>query len=289
MWSLGGLSFYELLKRTVKESWQDGLFGQSAQLAFYHFMAVFPALLLLLLPMAYLAKTGAEMRQLLMASFRQFLPEEAAVLVTGTIRDLQVNASSAGGLLLLAVAGAVWAGINGCWAMIVGLNTAYETREDRRWRDIVRVAAGLAFALLLLVFAALLVVYYADLPLRYAAVPAVLMRLAHWIVITAVLLISFGLYYRFGPNLKNREWQWSTPGAVFGATLWIAATLLVREYFDRFAPYHPVYGRAAAPATLLMWLYITNAVVLIGAEMNSEIEKADENRGGQQRARGPRK
>jgi uncharacterized BrkB/YihY/UPF0761 family membrane protein len=88
MWSLGGLSAAELLKRTVRESWQDDVFGQAARLAFYHFLAMFPLLLLVLIPLARLPGAGADMRELLAGSLDQFLPADAASLIAAVIQDL---------------------------------------------------------------------------------------------------------------------------------------------------------------------------------------------------------
>ncbi len=289
MWNLGGLPPRELLKRTVRESWQDEVFGLAARLAFYHFIALFPVLWLLLMPLAHLAAAGSGMRHLLSGSFRQFLPHGPALLVTGVIEDLNANARSSGALLILATGSALWASVNASWAMIVGLNMAYETREDRPWWRIAKTAAGLAIAVLLLIFAALLTARYVGVPLERASPSGLLREIARWCAMAVTLLIAFALFYRFGPNLKRREWQWSTPGAVFGAALWVAATLAAREYFDRFSNYPRIYGRAAAAAMLLMWLYMTCAAILIGAEMNSEIEKAGESGAGQPaRVPGPR-
>lgn len=276
MWSLGGLRPRELLRRTARESWQDEVFGLAARLAFYHFIAIFPSLLLVLILLARLAETGAAMRHVLDAGFQQLLPQRAAALVHGAIGDLNANARVGGLLLAVAAASAVWAGVNASWAMIVGLNTAYETDEDRPWWSIGRTAVGLAASVLGLTLAALLATRYAEAALQRITGRGALLTLAQWAATFAVLMFGLALYYRYGPNLKDREWQWSTPGAVLAALLWVAATLAAREYFDRFSAYPRLYGRAAAAAMLLMWLYLTNAAVLIGAELNSEIEKAGE-------------
>lgn len=271
LWSLGGLSARELLKRTARESWRDDVFGQAARLAFYHFLAIFPVLFLLLIALARLPWAGAEMRNALAGSVRQFLPGDAAQLVAGAIRDLDASARAGGLLLVLAAAGAMWAGVNSSWAMIVGLNTAYEAQEDRGWREIAVAAVGLAFAVVALVFAALFATEFLGHTVAHGHT---LSRLAEWAATVIILMVSFALFYRFGPNLKDREWQWSTPGAVFAGVLWVASTLLVRTYFDRIATYQTIYGRVEPAAILLIWLYITSATVLIGAELNSEIEKA---------------
>lgn len=279
MWDLGGLRPGELLKRTARESWEDGVFGYAARLAFYHFIAIFPALLVLLMPLVRLESTGAHMRDMLVGSFRLFLPQQAAELVTGAIRDIEPNARAGGWLLALAVGSALWAGHNASWAMVVGLNTAYETAEDRSWWRLLKITGGLGLALLALVFFALLGAQFAGSLIQRTALPQTAASLAEWITIAVVVMITFAVFYRFGPNLDRPQWQWSTPGAAFGTALWIASTLLVRLYFNRFSNYHHVYGRAAAAATVLVWLYMTSATVLLGAELNSEIEKAREQRG----------
>jgi membrane protein len=276
MWSLGGLAPTELLKRTVRESWHDDVFGLAARLAFYNFLAIFPVLLLVLIPLAELAGAGADMRELLAGSLDRFLPADAAALLRGVIQDLNSNAHHGRGLLILAIAGAIWAGFNASWAIIAGLNMAYETAEDRSFLTIAGRAGFLALAVVGMVVAALFVTHYLGRPLAGAARLGVLPRIAQWAAIAGILIVSFGLFYRFGPNLKDSRWQWSTPGAVFGVTLWVVATLAVQEYFDRFASHHRIYGRLAATAALLIWLYMTSATVLIGAELNSEIEKAGE-------------
>src|SRR5205823_8257678 len=90
-------------------------------------------------------------------------------------------------------------------------------------------------------------------------------------VIAILLLLSFAVLYRFGPNLKDRRWQWSIPGAVVAVTLWVPSTLLLRLYQEHFGSSR-IYGRLNAVATLLLWLYLTGAVIFIGGEANSEIE-----------------
>src|SRR5437763_3911446 len=126
---LCGISLTELLKRTLRESWEDQVFGQSARLAFYHFMAIFPTLLIVLIPLAHLSAHGSAMRRTLEGSFGEILPNDTAALVGSAIHDLDANARVGGALLVLGALGAVWAAINASLAMIVGLNKAYETQE----------------------------------------------------------------------------------------------------------------------------------------------------------------
>ena len=100
------------------------------------------------------------------------------------------------------------------------------------------------------------------------------MHLLEWVVLIVTVSFSFAILYRFGPNLRDRRWQWSTPGAVCALLLWIAATFGARIYFDHINNYARSYGHLNGVVMLLLWLYVTNGAILIGGEMNSEIEKA---------------
>jgi membrane protein len=95
-----------------------------------------------------------------------------------------------------------------------------------------------------------------------------------WLILTIALFVCFAVFFRVAPNLENRQWQWSTPGAAAAALIWIGSTLAFRFWTDRFNSYPLIYGRVAPAVSLLIWLYVTGAAVLIGGEMNSEIEKA---------------
>jgi membrane protein len=103
---------------------------------------------------------------------------------------------------------------------------------------------------------------------------AVSWRIMQWLVIVILLLFSFASLYRFGPNLKDRRWQWSTPGAVVAIALWVGSTLLLRIFQDRFSSSERIYAELKPVATLLLWLYLTGVAIFIGGEVNSEIEKA---------------
>src|SRR5581483_9686811 len=177
-----------------------------------------------------------------------FLPQSAAALVAGAISDLSSNARASAASLAFGALSAVWASINAAWAMIVGLNIAYEVNEDRNWARIVRIASALALTVVALIFAALIAMHILG-----GSSDTVAAGLLRWAAVTVILLISFGLFYRFGPNLKNPAWQWSTPGAIFAAILWVGSTLGFRGYCNRVGHYEQVYGRVAAMAALLLW------------------------------------
>ncbi len=266
MWSLGGLSWRELLGRTWKESWEDEVFGQAARLAFYHFIALFPCLLLAVALLARMSHTGSDMLATLRSSLQTILPPAASTMVTGIMDEIRRGAARR--TVWFSALGSLWAAFNGTWAVMSGLNDAYEVVEERPWWKVTIVAGGLTAALTVLGFAALLALLYGG----SAGVAGHVLR---WPIIAALLLAAFALYYRFGPDLHGTQLQWTTPGALAAVALWGLAAGLFRTYVRyAAAKYDEVYGVMAAAAILLLWFYFTGAAILIGGEMNSEIENA---------------
>lgn len=280
LWSLRGLSWREWIRRTCHRSWEDEVFGQAARLAFYYFLAISPAVLLLLLLLKLFASTGTELRNTLLDSFQQVLPQEVSVLIA-KITD-QLNSRAAVGVgALSAASSAAWAALNGTWAMLAGLNRAYGIKENRRWWRVVAIAFGLTISLEVIGLITLGAMLYASLAgtiMRehfglHAASP-LLWRMIQWPLIVLLLLFSFASIYRFGPNLKDRRWEWSVPGAALATALWVSSTVLLRVYDAQSTSYQRIYGALKPAAVLLLWLYFTSAAILIGGEANSEIEKA---------------
>jgi membrane protein len=281
LWSLRGLSWQQLLKRTVLRSWEDEVFGQAARLAFYYFLGLFPALLFLLLILNMFPGTGSELRRILLDSVQQIVPRQAALLLAKTTEELNARAILTGASPWAAVAGA-WALLNGTWAMMVGLNKAYGLKEQRRWWSILSIAFGLSISLGVMGLMALAIMLYGSRieiataqKLGLYIRSGLLWRLLQWPAIVVVILLSLASLYRFGPNLRDRRWQWSTPGAFIATALWVCSTVLLRAYYDHFGGSQKIYGAALKPVvTILLWLYLTGAAILIGGEANSEIEKA---------------
>ncbi len=279
LWSLRGLSWRELAQRTCRRSWEDEVFGQAARLAFYYFLGVFPALLLLLIVLNTFAGIGSELRNTLLDSVQQMVPREASALIAKTTEQLNARAGIGAGALW-AVLSAAWAILNGAWAMIIGLNRAYGVKEERRWWRILTIAFGLTISLGILGLVALAAMLYGSRAgtviaqhLALHSLP-ISWRIMQWAVIIVLLLFSFASLYRFGPNLKDRRWQWSTPGAVIAIALWVSFTLLLRISQEHFSSSQRIYAGLKPVVTLLLWLYVTSAAIFIGGEANSEIEKA---------------
>jgi len=280
LWSLRGLSWREWVKRTCRRSWEDEVFGQAARLAFYYFLGLFPALLLLLLLLKALATTGSELRNMLLDSFQQVVPRDVGALITRTSGELDARAGIGAGALW-AASGAAWATLNGTWAMMAGLNKAYGIKEERQWWRILFIAFGLTISLGVMGLISLGAMLYGSRAgttitqhLALHTPLPLLWRIWQWPIIIILLLFSLASLYRFGPNLRDQRWQWSTPGAFVAIALWVASTVLFRVYDEHFSSGWRIYAELKPVAALLLWLYFTGAAILIGGEANSEIEKA---------------
>jgi len=146
LWSLKGLSWRELAKRTCRKSWDDEVFGQAARLAFYYFLSLFPVLLLLLILFDKLAGTGSNLLATLLGAFQQILPRQASALIAKTVVELKAGAVIGAGAVAAGL-GSAWGALNGTWAMMTGLNKAYEVKEERPWWKVLSIAFALTIAL----------------------------------------------------------------------------------------------------------------------------------------------
>jgi len=275
IWTLGGLSVPELLRRTWIESWTDAVYGQAGRMAFYHFLAIFPSLLIFLAFTETMPSIGPGVKSTAAGLIQEILPSQAAGLVQQMLTELQRH-TPAGFALISACGGALWAALNGTWALVFGLNTAYEVEESRGWWKLGTTIAGLTLVLTVAASLALIFLFSAaHIGGQVFRQPAsAILRALEWLVVLATLMFSFAVVYRFAPNLRDAEWKWSTPGSTCALLLWVASTIGLRFYFEHISNYYQTYGHLNTVVMLLLWLYFTNAAILIGGEMNSEIEKA---------------
>ena len=235
-------------------------------MAFYHFLAIFPSLLVFLTITARLPRFGNSMQSLLRDLALQVFPDQVSPIFQNALNELGRHIPS-GMRLALIYAGAAWASLNATWAMIYGLNRAYEVEERRSWWELGITIVGLTLALGAIFWVAVFLIavgIHAGLPT--AAV--------EWAVLLGSLAVWFGLLYRFAPDLPEHQWRWSIPGSVCALVLWIGAAFAARFYFDRIDHYSRTFGHLNGVAMLLLWLYVSNGAILIGGEMNSEIRKA---------------
>jgi membrane protein len=166
-------------------------------------------------------------------------------------------------------------------AITESLNIAYDVQETRPWWKTRLVAIGLTISLSVLIIAALVLVVFGGRigegvagAYGFGSAFATTWKIVQWPVVFSVMVLAFALIYYFAPDLRRQPWQWLTPGAAIGVVLWLLVSLAFRIYLHFFDSYSATYGSLGAVIILMLWLYFTGAAVLIGGEINSEIENA---------------
>src|SRR5918993_3168844 len=282
--SLGGLSWTELGKRVWSEIQEDDVLGRSAQLAYYFLLALFPALLFLVSLIGYFAGEDSELRANLFNYLSTVLPGEASQLISKTVTD--VTQGSGGGKLSFGVLATLWAASNGMGAISETLNVAYEVKETRPFWRVRLTAIALTLALAFLIISALVLVLYGhDLAELVAGKFGLgeafewAWKILQWPIVLAFVLFAFALLYYFAPDLHDQEWKWVTPGSVLGVALWLLVSFGFKAYLQYFNSYSATYGSLGAVIILMLWFYFTGAAILVGGEINSEIEHEMAKRG----------
>lgn len=279
-WSLSGLTWTELLRRIWRQTLEDDLFGRSAQLAFYFLLALFPLLLFLMTLLGYFASTSGRLRESFILYLSTIMPRSAVGLVNETINEITDEKS--GGKLSFGLLTALWAASNGMGAITETLNVAYDLKETRPWWKVRLVSLGLTVLLAVLIISALLMVLFGGwisgwLAGRFGFGNAFsfLWNVLQWPVVLAFLLLSLGSIYYFAPNFKVKYWQWTSPGALVALVLWLLVSFGFRTYLQFFNTYTATYGSLGALIVLMLWFYLTGLAILIGGELNSELESAE--------------
>lgn len=270
------LPWTELAKRTIADAFADGCPGLAAQLAFYFLLALFPALLFVVSLLSYLPIDGTIATAL--ERTKPFLPGEVLDLVQREIDKLLQG--SARSLLTFAIVGAVWSSSSAMTAVITTLNTAYDIEEFRPWWKSRLVAILLSVALALFVVAAFaLVVGGADLAaavaswLGFGSVFRQIWAILQWPVALFFVVFAIDLVYHFAPNAETR-WVWVSPGSLLATTLWLLTSVGFKLYLQYVSNVAVVYGAIGSVIVLLLWFYLSGLAILIGAELNAEIDKA---------------
>lgn len=277
LWKLGGATPRILGKRLWKEIQKDDVFGRAAQLSYYFLLALFPLLIFLTSVIGILIGSETRIRNNLFHYLAQVMPPAAFQLIDSTM--MEVSKASSGSKVSFGILAALWAASNGMGAITEALNAAYSVQESRPWWKHRLIAVGLTIALSVLIITALTIVLYggkvADwIAANYAlgSVFILTWKILQWPVVLGFMLFAFALIYYFAPNLKEQKWIWITPGAVLGVLLWLLVSFGFRLYLNFFDSYSNTYGSLGAVIILMLWLYLTGAAVLIGGELNAEIE-----------------
>ena len=279
LWKLGGLKPKALAVRVWKEIQGDKVFNRAAELAYYFLLALFPLLILLTSVFGIVIGEQTELRQKLFTYLAQVMPPTALQLTETTLQE--ISATSGGGKISFGILATLWAASNGMGAITEALNIAYDVNESRSWWKQRLTAIVLTIALAILIITALIIVLAGGKIVTsiagsysFGSVFTWTWKILQWPLVFVFITLAFALIYYFAPDVKDQKWQWITPGSVIGVFLWLLVSFGFRFYLHFFDSYGKTYGSLGAVIILMLWLYLTGAAVLIGGEVNAEIEHA---------------
>ncbi|MFL6061646.1 MAG: YihY/virulence factor BrkB family protein [Marmoricola sp.] len=267
--------WFQVAKRAWTESQDHQVSLIAAGVAFYAFLSLFPAAIAGL--MLYgLARNPADAR-VQAAQWTKNLPADAASVVTKQIEQLTTTSHSSLGIgLVVALVLALWSAAGGVGNLITALNIAYDEEETRGFVRRKALALGLTLAAIIFAVLALALV---------AAAPAVLdhvvgsgparwgLEVARWLLLVLAMAVGVGVLYRVAPDRADARFSWVSVGAVTATGGWIVASVAFSVYVDHFGSYAKTYGTAAGVVVLLLWLWMTIYLVLLGAELNAAAEE----------------
>jgi membrane protein len=266
-----------VLKRTFSEYKDDNLSDLAAALTYYGIQAIFPALIALV---SILGLIGHSATQPLLSNLDKLTPGPAHQIVTGAIHGLQRSRGAAGILFVVGILGAVWSASAYVAAFMRASNIVYEVEEGRPIYKTIPVRVGTTIVLMiLLVVGAFAVVVTGGLARQVGNLIGVgssavqVWDIAKWPVLVLLVAFMFSILYWASPNVKHPGFTWLSPGGLFAVVVWIAASGLFALYVANFGSYNKTYGALAGVVIFLVWLWISNVAILLGAELNAELAR----------------
>jgi membrane protein len=276
----------DILWRVKAEMAQDNLSLVAAGVAFYALLALFPAIAAVVSIYGLVAEPQTVEQQLQAGS--HILPQEARSIVEEQLKRVTASGSTALGLgAIVSLLLAIWSANKGTQSLITALNIVYDEDEKRGfiWFNVISLALTVGMFLFLIVCLGAI----AALPalIGNLGLPEVVRQLAVWLrwpILGVAFVVALAALYRFAPSRDEPRWRWVSPGAVVATVLWLIASGLFSWYVSSFGNYNETYGSLGAVAVLMMWFWLSALIVLLGAELNAEMEhqtERDTTRGGE--------
>jgi membrane protein len=265
----------DIAMRVKDQLSEDNVDMIAAGVAFYMFFAIFPALLAALSIYGLFADPAQVAEQI--QALTEYLPGQARDIIGEQLtRIADASGGALGWSAAIGILVALWSATKGVKALMTAFNITYDETEKRGFFKFNLIAIGLT--LFILVFGLVVLVIVAVIPpvlsaLNLGALTHWIVTLGRWPILFVLVMIILAFLYRFAPSRDKPRWSWATPGALLATVLWLIASLAFSIYVANFADYNATYGTLAAVVILLFWFYITAYVVLLGAEVNCEMER----------------
>jgi membrane protein len=282
MWDFQGASARLVWKRTFRAMLSDNLLSRAAEMGYYFLFALFPMLVCASSILGLAARQASHIYDKLLHYLALVVPGGAYSMIIETFNQTTVAAT--GGKITLGLVAALWSASVGFASIQDGMNTVYKVRESRPYWKARGAAILVTMLLSVMVTANLSVLLGGDFLARLIYIwiwhhrlamgTALVVHVIQWMTASGLLLLQFSTIYFFGPDLKVKCWHWVTPGAVIGILGWVISSLGLRIYLYYFNSFTITYGSLGGVIVLLTWFYITGLMLLLGAEVNSEIQAA---------------
>ena len=273
-------AWWGVLKRTVSEFREDNLTDWAAALTYYAILSIFPALIVLV---SILGLAGVSATNAILSNIKDLGPGPAQDIISGAIKEIAASTSTAGVAFVLGLLASLWSASGYVGAFSRAANVIYEMEEGRPFWKLRPIQIGMTLVLLLLVaISAIAVVISGPLASEVGKVLGIqgtavtIFNIVKWPVIVVVLMTMLAVLYYGAPNVRHPGFRWITPGGVLAILLWMLASVGFAFYVSNFSSYNATYGSLAGVIIFLIWLWISNVAVLLGAEMNAEIERGRE-------------
>jgi membrane protein len=255
------------------------IFGRAAQLSYYFLLALFPLLLFLMTLLGYFAQAGSDLRNKLLTYLATVMPSSAVTLVHTTLEE--ISAARGAGKLSLGILAALWAASNGMGAISGTLNVAYGVKEERPWWKVRLVAIFLTIMVSIFIVVALAIVLYGGhigervaMHFGFSSAFTIAWKILQWPIALLFTLLTFDLIYYLAPNDRRPKRRVWTAGAASAVVLWLLVSFAFRLYLHFFNSYSVTYGSLGALIVLMLWFYFTGLAILVGGEINSELEQS---------------
>ncbi|MER7860371.1 YihY/virulence factor BrkB family protein [Amycolatopsis japonica] len=284
-------SWWQVLKRTVKQFQRDNLTDWAATLTYFSVLSIFPAIVVLT---AMLGLLGPAATQTLIDNINTLVPGQGREILVNAIREVGRSQGLAGPVAIVGIAGALWTASGYVGAFMRASNAIYEMPEGRPiWKTVpLRLVLTLAVVVLLAVCAVGVVATggVAERVGRLLGVGSagvLVWDIAKWPVIALLVSLAFALLYWAAPNVKHPGFRWLSPGGVLAVVVWVLASAGFAFYVGNFGSYNKTYGTLAGVIVFLVWLWISNIAVLLGAEFDAELARGQRIETGQPSEREP--
>jgi membrane protein len=284
-------SWWGVLKRTVKEFGDDDLVDWAAALTYYAVLSLFPGLLLVT---ALLGLLGPDATESVVDSLDALGPGQARDLLVGAIEDVRSSNAIAGPLAIIAVATALWSSSGYVGAFMRASNSIYDVEEGRPWWKVIPLRLGLTVGVVVLLALTALgvtltggVAGWLGEVLGLGSTFVTAWDIAKWPVLLLLASLAIGLLFWASPNVRQPSWLWITPGGLLAVLAWVVASAGFALYVANAGSYNKTYGSLAGVIVFLVWLWISNLALLLGAELDAELERGRRMEAGQPSGRDP--